>query len=198
MSKTTLLRITVLAALAVGLMSSASSIVSQAKEGKKPVLITDDCEPISFNARVGAGTCVGDGKTTFDTFIAEVTQHHRAFLWMFAPRDSTVPFGKTLGLGNTGGERHTFTKVEEFGGGFFIPLNILSGNPTPRPECTTGGVLVPNVLLEPRPDGPANIFVEPGEEEDGPTAGDAVLPAGQTVKFQCCIHPWMRVEMRVK
>jgi hypothetical protein len=196
MSRSTLVRVTVLAALAIGLLSSGSSIVSQAKEGNRPVLITDDCEPVSFNA-VFPGACVGSGKTTFDKFIAQITQHQNAFLWMFAPRESTLPVGKTLGLGNTGGETHTFTKVAEFGGGFVIPLNALSGNAVPRPECTTGAVLVPGVMLEPRLNGPANIFVEPGEEEDGPTAGDAILPAGQTVKFQCCIHPWMRTEMRV-
>jgi hypothetical protein len=178
------------------LLSSGSSIVSQAKEGNKPVLITDDCEPNSFNVPF-PGACAGSGKTTFDKFIEQVTQHQKASLWMFAPRESTVPVGKTLGLGNTGGETHTFTKVQEFGGGFIIPLNTLSGNPNPAPECTTGTVVVPGVMLEPQPDSPANIFVERGEEEDGPTAGDAVLPAGQTVKFQCCIHPWMRTEIQV-
>src|SRR5262245_59195807 len=103
---------------------------------------------------------------------------------MFAQRESTVPVGKRLGLGNTGGETHTFTKVEEFGGGFIIPLNMLSGNPNPRPECTTGEVVTPGVMLLPQPDGPANIFIESGEEEEGPTAGDSILPAGQTVEFQ--------------
>jgi hypothetical protein len=197
MSGSKLVRATILAALAMGLLSSALLNVNQAKEGSKPVLITDDCEPLSFNA-VFPGACVGSGKTTFDKFIAQLTQHQNAFLWMFAPRESTVPVGKTLGLGNTGGETHTFTKVAEFGGGFVIPLNVLSGNPNPRPECTTGEVLVQDVMLKPQPDGPANIFVEAGEEEQGPTAGDAILPAGQTVKFQCCIHPWMRTELRVK
>jgi hypothetical protein len=197
MSGSKLVRVTILAALAMVLLSSALLNVNQAKEGSKPVLITDDCEPLSFNA-VFPGACVGSGKTTFDKFIAQLTQHQNAFLWMFAPRESTVPVGKTLGLGNTGGETHTFTKVAEFGGGFVIPLNVLSGNPNPRPECTTGEVLVQDVMLKPQPDGPANIFVEAGEEEQGPTAGDAILPAGQTVKFQCCIHPWMRTELRVK
>jgi hypothetical protein len=197
MSGSKLVRVTILAALAMGLLSSALLNVNQAKEGSRPVLITDDCEPLSFNA-VFPGACVGSGKTTFDKFIGQLTQHQNAFLWMFAPRESTVPVGKTLGLGNTGGETHTFTKVAEFGGGFVIPLNVLSGNPSPRPECTTGEVLVQDVMLKPQPDSPANIFVEAGEEEQGPTAGDAVLPAGQTVKFQCCIHPWMRTELRVK
>src|SRR5262249_3237066 len=107
------------------------------------------------------------------------------------------PVGKTLNLGNTGGETHTFTKVAKFGGGFIIPLNELSGNPVPRPECTTGAVVVANLILQAQPAGPANIFVGAGEEEEGPTAGGPILPAGQTVKFQCCLHPWMRTELRV-
>jgi hypothetical protein len=196
MSKSNLVRITILLTIAITL-SLGFSIVSNAKGGNRPVLISDDCEPVSFNLAF-PGACAGNGKTTFDKFIAQLTQHQNAFLWMFAPRESTVPVGKTLGLGNTGGETHTFTKVAEFGGGFIIPLNSLSGNPIPTPECTTGAVLVPGTMLEPRPDGPANIFVEAGEEEDGPTAGSAILPAGQTVKFQCCIHPWMRTEIKVK
>jgi len=195
MSKTSLVRITMVVAIAMCLFLGFS-IVSNAKGGNRPILITDDCEPISFNL-VFPGVCVGSGKTTFDKFISQLTQHQNAFLWMFAPRESTVPVGKTLNLGNTGGETHTFTKVAEFGGGFVVPLNVLSGNPTPRPECTTGKVLVLGTMLEPQPAGPANIFVEAGEEEEGPTAGSPILPAGQTVKFQCCIHPWMRTEVRV-
>src|SRR5262245_4470573 len=197
MSISMLVRVTFVAALVISLLASGFSLVSHAKEGNKPVLITDDCEPVSFNLAF-PGSCSGTGNTTFDKFIAQLTQHQNAFRWMFAPRESTVPLGKTLGLGNTGGEIHTFTKVAEFGGGFVIPLNMLSGNPNPRPECTTGAVVITDVMLQPQPDGPANRFVEPGEEEEGPTAGDAILPAGQTVKFQCCIHPWMRTELRVK
>src|SRR4029453_9051696 len=168
MSKSNLVRITILLTIAITL-SLGFSIVSNAKGGNRPVLISDDCEPLSFNA-VFPGACVGSGKTTFDKFIAQLTQHQNAFLWMFAPRESTVPVGKTLGLGNTGGETHTFTKVAEFGGGFVIPLNVLSGNPNPRPECTTGEVLVQDVMLKPQPDGPANIFVEAGEKKKGTNA----------------------------
>src|SRR5262245_54241351 len=36
--------------------------------------------------------------------------------------------------------------IAEFGGGFIIPLNQLSGNPDPRPECTTGEVLSETML----------------------------------------------------
>ncbi len=196
MSRSILVRATIGAALAIGSLLG-SSIVSNATGVSKPIMLTDDCDPATFNAAVGPGTCVGSGKTTFDTFIAQLMQHQTAFLWFFAPRQSAAPVGQMLKLGNTGGETHTFTKVAEFGGGFVIPLNLLSGNPVPRPECTTGAVLVPGTLLQPQPESPTNIFVEAGLVEDGPTAGSAILPVGQTVKFMCCIHPWMRTEITV-
>ena len=195
MSRITLFRVTIGAALAIGL---GFSVASNATGVSRPIMLHDDCDPATFNAAAGPGTCVGSGKTTFDKFIGQLMQHQTAFLWFFAPGQSAVPVGQMLKLGNTGGETHTFTKVAEFGGGFIVPLNVLSGNPDPRPECTTGAVVIQDVMLQPQPDGPANRFVEPGEEEEGPTAGDAILPVGQTVKFQCCIHPWMRTELRVK
>jgi hypothetical protein len=49
MSGNTLIRVTILAPIVISLIASGFSIVSHAKEGKKPVLITDDCEPVSFN-----------------------------------------------------------------------------------------------------------------------------------------------------
>ena len=79
---------------------------------------------------------------------------------------------------NKGGEEHTFTEVENFGGGIVPLLNDLSHNSTVAPECTA---------LE------EDDFVKPGAtyREEEP------LEAGTTAKFQCCIHPWMRLEVQV-
>ena len=38
----------------------------------RTVLMRDDCDPATFNAAVGPGTCVGDGDTTFSDFLDEV------------------------------------------------------------------------------------------------------------------------------
>ena len=46
-----------------------------------------------------------------------------------------VSVGQTLVAINRGGEEHTFTEVEHFGGGFAPLLDNLSGNPDPAPEC---------------------------------------------------------------
>ena len=137
------------------------------------------------------GTCVGDGTITFDHFIAEVTAAQKAGAWHYDPTEQTVEPGTALTLENRGGETHTFTKVAKYGGGFVAPLNALSGNPVPAPECaivTMGGLI-------PKPPSDSNLFLEAGETEDGPIAGSAVLPSGTITKFQCCIHPWMRLEV---
>jgi hypothetical protein len=79
--------------------------------------------------------------------------------------------GQELLAVNQGGEVHTFTEVEEFGGGIVPDLNALAGTPVPAPErlaLATGD------------------FVPPGG-----TFTDEVEEAG-TELYECCIHPWMR------
>ena len=78
---------------------------------------------------------------------------------------------------NRGGEVHTFTEVEEFGGGIVPPLNDLSHNPVVAPECAS---------LDP------DDFVAPGA-----TYREEALEHAGTARFQCCIHPWMRLEVKV-
>src|SRR5882762_4905137 len=97
-------------------------------------------------------------------------------------------------LKNLGGETHTFSKVAAFGGGFIAGLNALSGNPIPRPECA---IVHRDGSLSPQPESAANVFVEAGLTEAGPTAGSSILPVGKASKFICCIHPWMRAVVRV-
>jgi plastocyanin len=102
--------------------------------------------------------------------------------------------GDRIALDNVGGETHTFTKVEEFGGGFFDPLNGNSGNFVVAPECARR---LANGTLAPQPESETNQFVEAGTTEQGPLAGTRALPLGVT-HWQCCIHPWMRVNVVVR
>ncbi len=182
------------AAVTLTLIPIAASIALIAAGNPLAIRIQDQCDPTTFNAAVGPGTCVGDGTITFSHFIAEVTSAHKAGAWHYDPAAGTLDPGTVLTLENRGGETHTFTKVAKFGGGFVAPLNALSGNPVPAPECATvtiGG-------LVPKPPSSSNIFVEAGETETGPTAGTSIMPSGTTTKFQCCIHPWMRTELTTK
>jgi hypothetical protein len=169
------------------LTTSAPAAVSapaaaQSAPGKleQRINMHDACDGATFNAAVGEGTCSRNGGVKFDQFIAMLTKNGVAGAWNFAPNTLSGHAGETLVAVNQGGEEHTFTEVEEFGGGIVPPLNDLSHNPTVAPECAA---LVPG----------SDDFVPPGgtyHEEDP-------LAAGETAKFQCCIHPWMRLEVQV-
>jgi plastocyanin len=148
-------------------------------DGRTNIMVNmhDACEPDSFNAAAGPGTCVRNGGVLFDNSIAQLTANQFVGAWHFAPGVANARVGETFLASNTGGEVHTFTEVADFGGGIVPPLNQLSGNPNVAPECTA---------LE------ADDFVAPGQ-----TYHETVDHAG-TVKFQCCIHPWMRLVATVK
>ena len=166
------------------------------------IRMRDACDPDSFNAAVGPGTCVAGhhGTTLFGDFISELQTDKIAGAWRFNPllnategnfklvRLNLKPGDQTT-IENKGGETHTFTRVEKFGGGFIAPLNGLSGNPDPVPECAQ---VLPNGSLAPQPESATNQFVEAGKTEPGPTAGTSALPEGVS-RWECCIHPWMRM-----
>ena len=173
----------------------------------KTIRIWDACDPASFNAAVGPGTCQPGhhGQTNFQDFFGELQLDQIAGGWRFNPLLNTTDGvlklvrvelepGDRLSLENLGGEVHTFTKVEEFGGGFFAPLNPLTGNPEPAPECAR---VLADGSLAPQPETDTNQFVEAGTTELGPLAGTRALPFGAT-HWQCCVHPWMRVNIVVR
>lgn len=152
----------------------------------------DDCEPASFNAALGQpDACVGDGKTSFGDFLAELEATKNAKDWKFDPSMLTIRQGRPVLVENEGGETHTFTLVEAFGGGFVAGLNGISGNPTAVGECAT---TLPDGSLVPKPPSAVNVFVAADKEASFQTAG--LLPG--MYKFECCIHPWMRVVLTVK
>ena len=86
--------------------------------GGRRILLLDQCDPDSFNAVIGPGTCINrNGGVTFDVFIALLEKTQRVPSWRFSPDTIHVPRELTLSIVNAGGEAHTFTEVEEFGGG---------------------------------------------------------------------------------
>jgi hypothetical protein len=148
------------------------------RDDARTVRMLDDCDPASFDAALhDPNACVGKGKTTFDRFIAELTRSQVAQKWRFDPHHVELERGSDLFAVNKGGETHTFTRVAKFGGGIVPILNTLSGNPTPAPECTS---------LE------GDDFVAPG------ATYTAELNTDKLQHFQCCIHPWMRADVRLK
>jgi hypothetical protein len=159
--------------------SAAFSVASASADGKEhPVQILDKCDPATFNAAIGPGTCQsGHPGIKFDTFIGQLTAHQDAPAWRNAPSHMTATFGETLVATNRGGEFHSFTRVASFGGGIVPFLNALAGTPVPAPECTNA---------------PQSEFIGPGGVDV-----EAVTQRGE-VNYQCCIHPWMRTTVTVK
>jgi len=113
----------------------------------------------------------------FDHFVAQLTRLGFIEPWNFAPSTANVRSVKTFEAVNHGGETHTFTEVAEFGGGF-IQFSTTSPTFLMWPQNA-----VPDALE-------ADDFVAPGG-----TYRETVDHAGH-LKFQCCIHPWMRLERR--
>jgi hypothetical protein len=109
--------------------------------------------------------------------IRELTQTQKVGAWSFAPRQLHVRDGETFLGENRGGEVHTFTEVDEFGGGIVVMLNELSGNQVPAPEC---------LALEP------SDFIRPG----GRSTPEMEEPGVH--HYQCCIHPWLRTDVTVR
>jgi len=157
---------------------STSSATTAAIVGgaERIVSMQDACDPDTFNAVIGPGTCVRNGGVRFDNFLAQLQQHGSAGAWHFAPGTTTVKVGQTFVAVNRGGETHTFTEVAAYGGGIVPVLNQAIGETTVAPECTQ---------LEP------DDFVPPGGTYREP------LNESGTKKFQCCIHPWMHLDARV-
>jgi plastocyanin len=98
--------------------------------------------------------------------------------WRNEPSYITIRAGQTVRVSNRGGRAHTFTEVQDFGGGFVPPLN---GALVPAPEC--GANMVPNPDVE---------FVAVGDTQSLPGVSAGLH------KFQCCIHPWMRAAIRAE
>lgn len=155
-------------------LSAASP--SSASASAQLVNMLDACDAATFNAAVGPGTCLRQAGVRFDDFIAQLTRNGVAGAWQFAPPLLTSHLDQTLRAVNRGGEVHTFTRVAAFGGGIVPPLNALSHNPVVAPECTK---------LE------GDDFVAPGG------AYEEKVDHQGTLRFQCCIHPWMRTTVQV-
>ena len=113
---------------------AADTGASAAVQTGRSILMLDNCDPDSFNAVLGPGTCVNrNGGLSFEAFQAMFQRQQQVPSWRFSTSNIHVPTTVTLPIVNQGGEEHTFTEVAEFGGGLVPPLN--SGAPT-RPESS--------------------------------------------------------------
>lgn len=171
-------------------MPASAQLLNDGTAGTSNIHMIDYCDPVTFNDVLGGGACVRDitlGSITFDGFVAEVTAEKSVGAWRFSPRPAKAGENDQLMISNLGGETHTFTRVQKFGGGFIQFLNDAMGLKKPAPECAT----VENGELIPQPPGPENLFINAGQ-----SATHAPLDT-DVVKFQCCIHPWMKTVVHV-
>jgi plastocyanin len=147
---------------------------------RKVVELRDDCDPATFNAALGAGTCQrASTGVTLANFTAELQANQAAAAWVIVPTNLEVDEGTSLPVMNTGGEVHTYTEVENFGGGVVPMLNQLSGNTTVAPECADQSAFTRSTVR-------AGETMQHTFDEKG------------TEKYQCCIHPWMRQTVTVR
>jgi plastocyanin len=150
----------------------------------------DNCDPATFDAELGEGACVGDGDTTFGELFEDLREDGESGAWRFHPDDFTIRHGDHVVVTGEGGEFHTFTEVQEFGGGCVEEINEVLGL-EPVEECE-------DLVDVPGPDGGKvpRGFVETGVAPGG-THPVPDLSRGLHL-FECLIHPWMRAEVEVR
>jgi plastocyanin len=157
--------------------ASPEQFAAKADAGKT-VKLMDACDPDTFNAPppvgVGPGTCSRSGGVQFANFVDQLARHHSIGAWHMAPSEVMLKVGDVLSAFNQGGEMHTFTEVDEFGGGNVPFINQLVGLTSfVPPECAQAQLIAP-----------------------GQSTSEVENDAG-VEKYQCCIHPWMRAEVRI-
>ncbi len=149
------------------------------------VVALDECDPVTFNAALGPDFCKNVAlaalgfATTLNDLFAKAAAGTPDPGWDFEPDVVHIAKGTILSVVDQGGEPHTFTEVAKFGGGFIDGLN--NGEPTVS-ECAGGF---------------ANVAVAKTRIIQGSHLDIANLKRG-THRFECCIHPWMRVKVDVK
>jgi plastocyanin len=158
--------------------------------GLAQVVALDECEPSSFNAALGesgGGFCHNVALATFGfaTSLSDLLMGAENGSpdpgWDFEPDQMTIKQGTVVSVVDQGGEPHTFTEVKAFGNGFLPPLNPSSATSV-IPECNGGF---------------KNIAVARTRVVQGSRLDVIGLSKGKHL-FQCCIHPWMRMEVDVK
>ena len=146
------------------------------------VVALDECDPTTFNKVLGPGFCKNIAlgyQTTLNDLLKLAERETPDRKWDFEPDTLHIHEGTILSVVNQGGEPHTFTEVEKFGGGFIKGLN---GGEAPVPECEAGF---------------ASVAVARTRILQGSQVELTGLSKGEH-HFQCCIHPWMRMTVEVK
>jgi len=142
------------------------------------ISIRDDCDPRDPTWAPSGGCLRKEGDVNMAEFRLELSSPFSAAVighqaWRNDPSYLEIEPGERVQIRNRGGRTHTFTEVQNYGGGK-IPNPALNMGLITAPEC------------------PASI--------DIPAGGKAEVSglAEGNHHFQCCIHPWMRALIKVK
>jgi plastocyanin len=156
------------------------------REDNERVTLNDNCDPATFNARFGDGTCVPHGKkptvllADFFAKLNPVDFGHPA--WNNRPSMLEIDADESIKVKVRGGEFHTFTEVPMFGPGCVGLINDALGLTGPAPTAAQC----------------AGFFANTGVAANGgSTLTVSGLSAG-THFFMCEIHPWMRTTVTVE
>ncbi len=181
-------KVTTLIVLAGGVFLAAVPCASAQGNGNSPgiaqVVALDECDPTTFNAALGADECknIASG---FSIMLGNLVAGAEAGTpdpgWDYEPDTLTIKQGTVVSAVNQGGEVHTFTEVKAFGNGFVPPLNP-GGATSVIPECSGGF---------------GSVAVAKTRILQGSHLDITGLSKGKHL-FECCIHPWMRMEVDVK
>jgi len=154
----------------------------QASKGHTEIHAEDTCDPVTFGALCNPNS---RGTTTVDQFFAELNATRQVATWEYGGGDIRVSSGQTFQVDNRGGEVHTFTLVDQFGGGRVPVLNTASGNTMVAPECVAGA-------------NATNVDIASGQGITVTTGSAGAITRKGTFKVQCCIHPWMRATVSIQ
>jgi len=167
------------------LAAGALTVMTATAMAQANVVILDECDPNTFNPALG-NPALGNfpclnvgGRETFAKFLSFLPGGDP--LWAFVPVELNVDEGDAIRVHNQGGENHTFTEVAEFGNGFIPALNNPTGSTNTIPECR-GGFSNNDVAA-------TRVVPRSSTEITGLKPG--------THLFECCIHPWMRMQINV-
>ena len=169
-------------ALSMVLWNAGGTVALADDDRNKEVVMLDNCEPTDPGWTPTGGCKLkpkrGDvSASEFFELLFSPLYPSGAIVghpsWRNEPSYLSIDEGRRVRVRNRGGRGHTFTEVEDFGGGFVPDLN---GDLEQAPECLTGEVIV----------------VEPGRRIQMRDLTPGLH------KFQCCIHPWMRAAIRVE
>jgi plastocyanin len=158
--------------IAVALLVGTLAIGAAVAMAHEEVLVLDDCDPVTWDTPGVDGCAIEDGHVTRAEFNALLPPGHPA--WRLEPAYLKIEPDKTVRATNEGGRNHTFTEVPAFGGGRVPALNAPLGL-TPLPQCAANvaPILAPGTSVE----------------VSGLSVGNHL--------FQCCIHPWMHMLIKV-